>query len=38
MVDADVKGKLDPKKSFPDSGKTGIGDFYNLPISPFKAL
>jgi len=38
LVDADIKGKLDPNKFFLDSGKIGIGDFYNLLISPFKAL
>jgi hypothetical protein len=38
LVDANVKGKLNPNKSFPDSGKTGIGDFYNLPTSLSKPL
>jgi hypothetical protein len=38
LVDANVKGKLNPNKSFPDSGKTGIGDFYNHSHLPFKAL
>jgi hypothetical protein len=38
LVDANVKGKLNPNKSFPDSGKNGIGDFYNLPTSLSKPL
>lgn len=38
LVDANVKGKHNPNKSFPYSGKIGIGDFYNLLTSLLKPL